>query len=404
MNKEPWYTRDFLKILEKIRFGRLSLTSPEGRTYVFSGKEEGPTAQIEIHSWKCLFPILLYRSLGLGETFVQNEWESTSLVDLLTLIAINSSPMEDHTSHLSQLASSLGSLVRPLLSHANFKGDLPQERLKDRFYKLWLDKTMNLSSAIWQKNSQEHCQDHELDLYSAQVRKMDRVLHQMNRKKEKSLEILEIGCGWGGFMEYSSQQGHKIYGLTPYQEEFDYIKNRLHQDPSRRDLGNTEITLGGYSDAKGKFDAVVSLEVYELLGEKHWKPYFQKIADSLKPQGKAVIQGITIHPNRFTHYQKGDDFVRTYIAQGGMLASPPLLHQAAENTALLIEEDSLDISEDYERTIEKWSQNFEREKEAILALGFSPKFERMWRFYLSLCQAGFRAGITKAFQYTFTRK
>lgn len=237
---------------------------------------------------------------------------------------------------------------------------------------------MTYSSAIFEDKAQ--------NLISAQYRKYDRIIENIHR----SGKLLEIGCGWGGFAERAMLKGdYDLKALTLSEEQYTYAKNRLQ--------GNADIAIEDYRIQKGKYDQIVSIEMFEAVGEKFWDTYFSKIKALLAEKGKAIIQTITIDESYFERYRKSGDAIRTFIFPGGMLPSPDRF-VAAVSKADLVVTDKFAFGEHYALTIQHWLMAFEKNIEQIKILGFDEKFLRIWRFYLTFCIASFKSGRTNVMQ------
>ena len=238
---------------------------------------------------------------------------------------------------------------------------------------------MTYSAAIYK--------DQNETLEQAQHNKYDRIVDCLN---QNSGSLLEVGCGWGGFAERAQDKGDfGIKGITLSEEQHDYARDRLGQ--------KANIVLEDYRHQNGKFDNLVSIEMFEAVGERYWPTYFNKIGDLLSKNGKAVIQTITMNEHDFPRYRRGGDFIRSYIFPGGMLPSPSRFREEAEKAGLKAGNESY-FGQDYATTLEHWLKDFEAKRDEVKALGFDDGFIRLWRFYLAACVAGFRTGRTDVMQ------
>jgi len=251
--------------------------------------------------------------------------------------------------------------------------------LGNAFYKLWLDPSMTYSSALYKHDDES--------LPEAQNNKYDRMIGALGKT---SGSLLEVGCGWGGLAERAAAKGDfSIKGITLSQEQHDFAQARL------QDKAN--IALEDYRHQSGKFDNIISIEMFEAVGERYWPTYFSKIRNLLKTNGRAVIQTITINENDFPRYRRGGDFIRSFIFPGGMLPSPSRFKQEAGRAGLQTDNEFY-FGQDYARTLEIWLDNFDKKREDIKALGFDDGFIRLWRFYLAACASGFKTGKTNVMQ------
>ena len=233
----------------------------------------------------------------------------------------------------------------------------------------------------------------ETALLEAQHRKYDRILDVLGL--ERGAQILEIGCGWGGFAERARGRGLHVKALTLSAEQLAYCEQR---HAGLEAPGQATFALQDYRDERGSFDAVVSIEMFEAVGERYWGTYFARIADRLKPGGQALVQSITIDERYFLRYRASTDFIQQYIFPGGMLPSAERLVAVARRSGLLLR-DRLGFGADYAWTLGLWRKRFLAREQEVQALGYNRRFRRMWDFYLAYCQAGFEEGATDVIQF-----
>ncbi|MEX2311788.1 MAG: cyclopropane-fatty-acyl-phospholipid synthase family protein, partial [Rhodospirillales bacterium] len=200
---------------------------------------------------------------------------------------------------------------------------------------------------------------------------------------------LEIGCGWGGFAEIAAAEfGCHVVGLTLSAEQAVYARNRMQ----RAGLSDAvEIRIQDYREVEGQFDKIVSIEMFEAVGEKYWPTYLQTLHARLKPGGKAALQIITIDDDNFEHYRSNPEFIQRYIFPGGMLPGPKAFEKAVAGTALEIQ-NAFYFGSSYAETLRRWDREFQHNWPRIASLGFDERFFRMWRYYLCYCEAGFESG------------
>jgi cyclopropane-fatty-acyl-phospholipid synthase len=217
------------------------------------------------------------------------------------------------------------------------------------------------------------------DLATAQRNKYQRIIDRLGLKNK---QILEIGCGWGGFMAQACEQGNFVTGLTISKDQFDYANKRL------REQTKAKIKFQDYRDEKQRYDAIVSIEMFEAVGERYWPTYFQAIKRCLRDNGKALIQTITIADNIFKNYRKDSDFIRHYIFPGGMLPSKAVFVKQAQKAGLSVN-DVHEFGLDYAWTLREWLKRFDAVTPVLLEQGYQESFINMWRFYFYYCIAGF---------------
>lgn len=256
--------------------------------------------------------------------------------------------------------------------------------LGNDFYRLWLDRSMTYSSAIFA--------DPQEALAQAQVRKYRRLLDSLEAKPGD--HILEIGCGWGGFAELAAREGYRITGLTLSREQLDFARQRIEAAGLS---DRVELRLQDYRDLRGQFDHVVSIEMFEAVGEAYWSTYFDTVYRVLRPGGRAALQVITIDERVFDSYRRNADFIQLYIFPGGMLPSVSRFNRAAEQAGLRPGEQAF-FGRDYAETLRRWHRQVVAHAEVLPALGYDERFLRTWRYYLSYCEAGFATGRTDLMQ------
>ena len=236
-------------------------------------------------------------------------------------------------------------------------------------------------------------------LHAAQQAKYRRILEQINPRAGQT--ILEVGCGWGGFAEMAVRDyGVHIHGITLSPAQLAFAQKRAH-DGGWSEQAHFE--LRDYRDLKGQFDHIVSIEMFEAVGERFWPSYFKQLRACLKPGGRAVVQSITIANERFAAYRRGTDFIQRHIFPGGMLPSPEVFNRRVASADLRIT-DSYAFGLGYARTLAQWHHAFSAAWPAIAGPNFDERFRRLWSFYLAYCEAGFRSGATDVYQFTLEAK
>jgi cyclopropane-fatty-acyl-phospholipid synthase len=292
--------------LINIKIGELTLIYPDKSVISFgSGSIK---ANIKIKSWKTIWLAVTRGDIGLAEGYFNNHWETDDVLGLLELLSLNMDHIRDIAdgSKIFTFFSWLYHVTRANSIKGSKKNILAHYDLGNDFYKIWLDKTMTYSSAYFNNK--------DIDMSQAQYDKYQLILDKLNLKPNS--HILEIGCGWGGFIEYAALKGHQVTGITISDEQYKFALNRIKDLPN-----NPEIVLQDYRLTNGQYDAVVSIEMFEAVGSKYWEKYFQKVKELLKPNSKALIQTITIADELFKKYIKEPDFIQTYIFPGGEMAS-----------------------------------------------------------------------------------
>ena len=258
--------------------------------------------------------------------------------------------------------------------------------LGNAFFAEWLDREMVYSSAVYADGD---------DLEAAQRRKVQRIADMLGLDGDQS--VLEIGCGWGGLAAHLAGAGARsVEGVTLSPAQLAIAEEKMR---GRGLDDRVSLELRDYRDIEGQYDRVVSIEMFEAVGEAYWRGYFDKLRQSLRPGGRAVLQVITIADDRFEHYRTHPDMIQTLVFPGGMLPSKAIFAKVAEKAGFALRE-RLDFGPSYARTLEDWRQRFEAAWPRISDLGYSPAFKRLWSYYLAYCEAGFRTGRIDVSLYT----
>ena len=382
--------RIVIRVLERIATGRLHVTLPSGANLAFG--PGGAQAEIAFNDWRAFGRILRDGDIGFAEGWLEQQWHTPDLTALLELLAANRESLSGplYGSLLRRLFHRVAHAMRANTRSGSRRNIAAHYDLGNDFYSLWLDPGMAYSSAVFESGSQA--------LEAAQRAKYGRILDRIAPAPQA--RILEIGCGWGGFAELAAAEQCHVTGLTLSLEQLSYARARL---AAAGHAGRTSIELRDYRDERGTYDAVVSIEMFEAVGERWWPAYFGKLAEVLRPGGKAVIQAIVIDDALFDRYRNGSDFIQKYIFPGGMLASHSKMRALAAQAGFTIE-DEFSFGPDYRRTLTHWRDNFISRADEVRALGFDERFMRMWEFYFAYCRAGFASGSTDVVQYTLAKR
>jgi cyclopropane-fatty-acyl-phospholipid synthase len=377
-----------LKYLEKIENGYLKIITPDDKIIEIGDKKSKIQADITICDWEFIDLILLQGDIGFGKAYIEEIFKTTKLDQLLDFITANQQQLEP-LFHSNILYSAFF-LIKNLFKKNSLKGSKKNIEyhydLGNDFYSLWLDKTMSYSSGIFK----DQC-----SLIESQKNKYHHILDKINPNGKN---ILEIGCGWGGFIAEASKRGYYVKGLTLSNEQKSYADNLIKENSLQ-----ANIFLQDYRLERGKFDNIVSIEMFEAVGKDYWNEYLAKIKECLKKDGRAIIQTIVIDDPYYNKYLKTSDYIREYIFPGGFLASPNIFKKLAQNNDLKII-DEFKFANSYKITLLKWLDNFNNKKSEILKLGYSEEFFRKWQFYLAYCAAGFSSKRTNVVQYSLAHK
>ncbi|MBC7957906.1 MAG: class I SAM-dependent methyltransferase [Cytophagales bacterium] len=389
----PAAARAVFRLMKNLKHGTLDVQLPDGSHARFGTPASGELrAAIRLRNWNVCSAALKSGDIGFAESFIAGEWTTPDLSSLLTLFIANRDEIETvvygtwwgsllyRAKHLFNRNSRNGSKKN---IHAHY--DLGNE-----FYRLWLDPTMNYSSAWFEG-------DRSGNLVDAQWAKVRRALKECEVKPGD--RVLEIGCGWGALAECAAREfDASVTGVTLSNEQLAWGQDRLKHAGLQG-----ELRYQDYRDIDdGPFDAIASIEMFEAVGREYWPGFFETLKKQLKPGGKACIQSITIRDDLFERYVKSTDFIQQYIFPGGLLPSPSAFREAAAKAGLKIVNE-LSFGEDYAETLKRWRESFLAEDAHVRSLGFDTRFMRIWEFYLGYCEAAFATGNTGVMQFTLQR-
>lgn len=379
--------------LAKAERGILTLTLPNGSQLQLGQHHcDGLSPSIQLHHWRALRRALTGGTVGWAEAYMDGDWDCPCLLTLIEWVVEN----EPQISGALE-GGKLGTLVHKLRHRGNANSKRGSRKniayhydLGNAFYRQWLDESMTYSSGLYLADDDS--------LSQAQFNKYQRVIQELD--VQAGDRILEIGCGWGGFAEQACrQQDIHLHGITLSSEQLQFAQSRI------ADAGLAEraaFSLTDYRNTEGQYDKVVSIEMLEAVGEEYWPTYFKTLASRLKPGGKALIQVITISPERFDEYRRNPDFIQTYIFPGGMLPTPDICREQASKAGLDVCNE-LAFGPDYARTLAEWDERFSSTWNRVEPLGFDQRFKRMWHYYLAYCGVGFALGTIDVYQFTLQK-
>ncbi|MFN9164372.1 MAG: class I SAM-dependent methyltransferase [Alphaproteobacteria bacterium] len=371
----------WLEAIQGLEAGTLTFIDPAGEQHVVRGRLEGPCATFKIHDWGVIERAVARGDIGLGEDFIAGAWETDDVERLIALFLINLDQLDGyaHGNFLNRIGFVLLNTILRRNNEAGSSRNIKAHYdVGNEFYSLWLDETMTYSSALYRQPDEA--------LAAAQRNKYGRILERIGDKRSR---ILEVGCGWGGFAEMAVRGNHEVTGIT--------VSPAQHAFATQRLGGQADVRLEDYRRTQGTFDAVVSIEMFEAVGEKYWPRYFQVLSERLKRGGRAVLQIITIRDDLFAGYRTRSDFIRQYVFPGGMLPSVQQVTHHADRAGLK----TVDIhgfGHDYAKTLRTWSQRFSAAEADIRALGHGDAFLRNWQFYFGICAAAFSVDRTNVVQ------
>jgi cyclopropane-fatty-acyl-phospholipid synthase len=388
----PAAARTMLQMLQRLRHGSLTLQLPDGSIQRF-GDGQGPSASLSLHNWNVCGAALKSGDIGFAETYIARDWHTPDLTALLRLLITNRRDIEDmvYGSWLGRLVYRARHLLNRNSKTNSRKNIHAHYDLGNAFYELWLDDTMNYSSARFETPEQS--------MGDAQRAKVRRALAMAGVKAGD--RVLEIGCGWGALAEMATTEFQaSVTGVTLSTEQLAFANRRMEKMGTS---GQADLRLQDYRDiSDGPFDAICSIEMVEAVGREYWPTYFASVAKLLKPGGQACIQSIVIDDALFERYIRSTDFIQQYVFPGGCLPSPARFRAEAERAGLQVV-DQFAFGADYARTLQLWRDAFMHQRERVLQLGFDERFLRIWEFYLAYCEAAFAEGNTDVMQFTLRK-
>ena len=380
------------KILKDIEYGYLEITKYNGELLKFGNSQSPLKAILKIKKPNFTFNLIKGGSVGFAESYMRDEFETDNLSNLIEITARN----------IKIIYKFSGLLDFPIINYlknkfvkntrARSKENISKHYdLGNEFFALWLDKTLTYSSAIFDERNK--------DLSNAQNNKYQKLIDLI--KPNNGDKILEIGCGWGGFAEYLGKKYDvKLDCITISKKQFEYAKKRMHECGLNEKVN---IEIKDYRDLKDKYNSIASIEMIEAVGQNYLESYFKTIKNNLSNDGRAAIQAITIDDSMFDRYKTKQDFIQKYIFPGGFLPSKGIINKYVSENGLTIK--SYDSYADhYSNTLFMWKNEFNKKWDLIKKQGFDSTFKRMWEFYLSYCEAGFKSKNIDLIQFSLQNK
>ena len=380
------------KILKDIEYGYLEITKYNGELLKFGNSQSPLKAILKIKKPNFTFNLIKDGSIGFAESYMRDEFETDNLSNLIEITARN----------IKIIYKFSGLLDFPMINYlrnklvkntrARSKENISKHYdLGNEFFALWLDKTLTYSSAIFDERNK--------DLSNAQNNKYQKLIDLI--KPNNGDKILEIGCGWGGFAEYLGKKYDvKLDCITISKKQFEYAKKRMHECGLNEKVN---IEIKDYRDLKDKYNSIASIEMIEAVGQNYLESYFKTIKNNLSNDGRAAIQAITIDDSMFDRYKTKQDFIQKYIFPGGFLPSKGIINKYVSENGLTIK--SYDSYADhYSNTLVMWKNEFNKKWDLIKKQGFDLTFKRMWEFYLSYCEAGFKSKNIDLIQFSLQNK
>ena len=379
-------------ILKRISVGYLEITSISGELLKFGNYEDKLKADLKIKSSALSYNLIKGGSVGLAESYMKNEFETSNLSNLIELAARNINIVHKFAGILD--LKFLNFIKNKFIKNTKSRSKeniAKHYDLGNDFFSLWLDKTLTYSSAIFDEQNK--------DLAKAQNNKYQKLINLI--QPNNGDKILEIGCGWGGFAEYLGKNYDvKLDCITISKKQFEYAKERIHNCGLNEKVN---IEIKDYRDLNSKYNSIASIEMIEAVGQNYLESYFKTIKDNLSDGGKAAIQAITIDDSLYDRYKNKQDFIQKYIFPGGFLPNKNTINKLVSKNGLSVNS-YISYADHYADTLAIWRDEFNKKWSLIKDQGFDLTFKRMWEFYLSYCEAGFKSKNIDLIQFSLQNK
>ena len=378
--------------LRNIKHGFLQITKIDGEILKFGNPEDNLKVSLTIKDESLTYNLIKSGSIGLGESYMKDFFITNNLSDLIELTARNIKTIYKFSGIFDlPLINFFKNKVIKNTKNRSKENIAKHYDLGNDFFSLWLDKSLTYSSAIFENSKQ--------DLYLAQNNKYQKLIDLL--KPGAGSNILEIGCGWGGFAEYlGTNYDVKLDCITISKRQFEFAKERIHKCGLNEKVN---IEIKDYRDLKKKYDHIASIEMIEAVGQNYLDSYFNTIKKNLSPSGTVGIQAITIDDNLFERYKNKQDFIQKYIFPGGFLPSKGEIQNHIDINGFKFGEYN-SYADHYSDTLIVWREEFNKKWDTIKDQGFDLKFKKMWQFYLSYCEAGFKSRNIDLIQFSLYNK
>ena len=379
-------------ILKKINNGFLEISTLSGEVLQFGNPNDRLKANLVIKSPALNYNLIKGGSVGFAECFMRNEFETNNLSDLIELTARNINIIHKFSGVLD--LKFLNYIKNKFIKNTKSRSKeniAKHYDLGNDFFSLWLDETLTYSSAIFD--------DKNKILSDAQNNKYQKLINLI--QPNIGDKVLEIGCGWGGFAEYLGKNYQvKLDCITISKKQFEFAKERIHNCGLNEKVN---IEIKDYRDLKGKYNSIASIEMIEAVGQNYLESYFKTIKNNLSDGGKAAIQAITIDDSLYDRYKNKQDFIQKYIFPGGFLPNKNTINKLVSNHGLTVNS-YISYADHYADTLAIWRNEFNKKWDLIKKQGFDLTFKRMWEFYLSYCEAGFKSKNIDLIQFSLQNK
>jgi len=384
----------FKKVFSKLENGSLSVFLPDGKSIDFGSKKSEPRATMKVNNWKAFCKFVYHGETGMGEGFVDRQWDSDNLIALIDLYLANLDVLNANDGIIWKISNFLRKISFRKLRNTHKRAEKnigAHYDLGNHLFGTFLDKSMMYSSGIFLKKTDT--------LNQSQKNKIHKLIEKTGITSKD--HVLEIGSGWGGFaIEAVKKTGCRVTTITISREQYEYVTDKIKEE----DLSDKiTILMKDYRHMEGTFDKIISIEMLEAVGKEFIPDYFKQCERLLAPGGSIGLQVITTPDNRQKEYEENVDWIQTYIFPGGYLPSINLICRNLVKHTNLHVHHLENIGYHYVRTLELWRKNFIKSSKKLLDMGYDSRFQRMWLYYLYICEAGFKSRVINNLQIVLTR-
>ena len=394
--KNRWIDRFFrakhLELLGKLQGAQITVIDSLGTVHLgeLEAERKCIITMLDLSSYT---QVALGGSNGSAQAYIDGLWVVDDLTELVRILVSNRVILQQMESGLAKVAQSFLKGVHALRRNTrrgSKKNIAAHYDLGNEFFRLFLDKRMMYSSALYEPGD---------DLHAAAQRKIQRVCDVLELSEED--HVIEIGTGWGGLACYAaSTTGCKVTSVTISQEQYNEAVARVEREGLQ---ALVTIKLQDYRDIEGQYDKLISIEMIEAIGHQYLNTYFKKINQLLKPRGKALIQAIVIDDNHYKSALKTVDYIKKYIFPGGFMPCYSVISQMGGNNNLMLE-DLHDMGLSYAQTLRDWRKRFYDNIDTVNEQGYDQRFQRMWEFYLCYCEGAFDERAISVGQILFRKQ
>jgi cyclopropane-fatty-acyl-phospholipid synthase len=393
--RDRWFRRLVWRRLAGLREGRVTLVDAAGRhSFGQAGARCALQATVHVYDPRAYARLVLRGSIGVGEGYMAGEWSCDDLTTLVRIFQLNSAVSNGLEDGLASFAMPLFRMVHA--ARRNTRGGSRRNiaahyDLGNEFYRLFLDETLMYSCAIFPTP--------DADLHTASLAKLDHICRKLQLSEQDHL--LEIGSGWGGLaLHAAARYGCRVTTTTISRQQYELTRQRVQEAGLE---GRITVLCQDYRELQGCFDKLVSIEMIEAVGHRHFDTYFRVCSRLLKPEGMMLLQAITIPDQEYERVKRAVDFIQYYIFPGGCLPSLAAISAAVAKVSDLRLFHLEDIGPHYATTLRHWRERFQANLERVRAQRFSEAFIRMWHYYLCYCEGGFMERTIGTVQMLFTK-